>query len=842
VLTITYGSASFSDKNAANGKTVTVSGISVTGTDSANYTWNASTTTTANITPTALVVSATGQNRVYNGTTTATVTLGDNRIAGDVLTITYGSATFADKNVGTAKPITVTGINVTGADSINYTFNNAASTSANITPFALTVTATGQNRAYNDTIGATVTLSDNRFVGDTLLVSYATGSFGDKIVGTAKPISVTGINVTGADSANYTWNTTASAFANITRFALTITAFAQNKVYNGNNGAVVTLGDNRFAGDVLNVGYGSAVFSDKNAANGKTITVSGITVTGADSGNYSWSSVVTTTGNITPFALAIIATAQDKPYDRTTTATVTFGDNRISGDNITESYASATFPDKNAGVNKTVTVTGIALAGPDAGNYTSSTTASSTATISQLALTVTATGHDKVYDGTQADSVTLGDNRLAGDVLNLFYMNATFVDKNVGTGKTISVSGINVTGADATNYTFNTSASTTANITPMMLNVTVAAQSKAYDGTANASVSLGDNPLSGDNVSVSFTSASFSDKNVGNGKTVIASGISLSGPDAIDYSASTTANGTANITPELVVSGTSNPDTLRLMLDADGQHVDWFLNGTAVIGQLAANDPSGLTINAGAAGLTINLDRTNGNPLPALINLNGVFTVNGLQGSDPLAGTTLNVNRSTVFVTYADPAHDPLIGIRNDLHTGYNSGAWTGTAGVSVGSIRSANAANDPTQSTAVGYVDSASGTIAGQQANTIELKFTLYADTKLSGTVGFADFSKLTQAYGNNGGGTWDTGDWNYDGSVNFADFSILTRTYNKTLSAPLPAAAPAVAPALSATANSSVSSNDSAPQNQETSTPASKKPKNQTRITKSSHRSKNG
>jgi len=63
--------------------------------------------------------------------------------------------------------------------------------------------------------------------------------------------------------------------------------------------------------------------------------------------------------------------------------------------------------------------------------------------------------------------VTLADNRVAGDALNLSNAAANFTDKNVGTGKTVNVSGINVAGLDAGNYTFNTTASTTADITPV---------------------------------------------------------------------------------------------------------------------------------------------------------------------------------------------------------------------------------------------------------------------------------------------------------------------------------------------------------------------------------------
>ena len=50
-----------------------------------------------------MTVTATGANKVYDGTTSATVTLSDNRVAGDTLTTSYTTASFANKNVGTAK-------------------------------------------------------------------------------------------------------------------------------------------------------------------------------------------------------------------------------------------------------------------------------------------------------------------------------------------------------------------------------------------------------------------------------------------------------------------------------------------------------------------------------------------------------------------------------------------------------------------------------------------------------------------------------------------------------------------------------------------------------------------
>ncbi len=77
-----------------------------------------------------------------------------------------------------------------------------------------------------------------------------------------------------------------------------------------------------------------------------------------------------------------------------------------------------------------------------------------------------------VYDGSAAATVTLADNRLSGDVFTDSFTSAAFTDKNVGAGKTITVSGISISGSDAGNYTVNPTATATADIAPAPLTVT----------------------------------------------------------------------------------------------------------------------------------------------------------------------------------------------------------------------------------------------------------------------------------------------------------------------------------------------------------------------------------
>ena len=251
------------------------------------------------------------------------------------------------------------------------------------------------------------------------------------------------------------------------------------------------------------------------------------------------------------------------------------------------------------------------------------------------------------------------------------------------------------------------------------------------------------------------------------------------------------ASGTGMLTILPAVPPVPGNNVITLVQDPTNQQIVW--TTATMIDRVGINDPNGLIINGNGVNDVINLDYSQGNPLPSVLHLNGTFTINGLQGANPLAGTTLDIGSSTVYISYNDPSTDPLPAIQQALQTGYNGGAWNGAASASIGSIVSTAAATDALQATAIGYADSADGVVSGQPANTIELKYTLYGDTTLSGTVGFADFSHLSQTYGNTSGGTWDTGDFNYDGAVGFADFSLLSRSYGSSMAASSPASQPA-------------------------------------------------
>jgi filamentous hemagglutinin family protein len=113
--------------------------------------------------------------------------------------------------------------------------------------------------------------------------------------------------------------------------------------------------------------------------------------------------------------------------------------------------------------------------------------------ITQRALTVTATGQNRVYDGTTAAGVTLADNRLAGDVLTAGNTSASFTDKNAGIGKTVNVAASAFPAPMRATTASTAAATTTANITPATIaNVSgITAADKVQDGTTAATLATG---------------------------------------------------------------------------------------------------------------------------------------------------------------------------------------------------------------------------------------------------------------------------------------------------------------------------------------------------------------
>jgi hypothetical protein len=385
------------------------------------------------------------------------------------------TGTFNDKNVGTGKSVTAA-MTISGTDAGDYTLTQPSGLVANITPVVLNLTGTRVYDAGTDAdaglFGSSGILSGVN--GETLTLGGG-GTLSSKNVNPAQTFSsLTSFTLTGDGSAlasNYTL-TGGTDRVNITPLAITVAATGANKVYDANtaDAGAMLASSGVLAGDTVNFTDTSATFADKNVGTGKTVSVSGISAGGTDAGNYSYNTSATTTANITPATLAVTGTvAANRIYDGAVTDTLSgatlsgvLGSDTVALRNDT----TGTFNNKNVGTGKSVT-TAMTISGTDAGDYVLTQPSGLTANITPLAITVAATGTNKVYDGNTTDKVVLDSNGIvSGDALVFTSAAANFANAGVGNDKPVSVTGIQAVGSDAGNYTLTSnSATTVADIT-----------------------------------------------------------------------------------------------------------------------------------------------------------------------------------------------------------------------------------------------------------------------------------------------------------------------------------------------------------------------------------------
>jgi len=216
VVTVNAGTAAFANKTVGTGKAVTFSGYSLDGADCGNYTLSAQPAgVTANITVKSVTVTVNVNNKVYDGTVTATGTAAVNgKIDGDNVNAS-GTAVFADANAGTGKRVNFSGWSLTGADAGNYSLSTQpASVTANITKApGATVGKTSDDGVSSNSITAfPLSPPDN---GQTVEYAVSTANNGTGISSwqtTTGAVYFTGLNpnttyyvyARSAENANYT--------------------------------------------------------------------------------------------------------------------------------------------------------------------------------------------------------------------------------------------------------------------------------------------------------------------------------------------------------------------------------------------------------------------------------------------------------------------------------------------------------------------------------------------------------------------------------------------------------------------------------------------------------------
>ncbi|WP_083412104.1 YDG domain-containing protein [Janthinobacterium sp. 1_2014MBL_MicDiv] len=350
-------------------------------------------------------------------------------------------------------------------------------------PLQVNVSGNATSKVYDGQLASF--LGSLSYVG---LLDGDTGANGSLGYGSARNVGTYGL--TGLWSTKYDISLGGTTTLAITPRMLTV-SIGGGKVYDGQlgfGGATFILG-NVVNGDSVSA-TGTALFADKNAGSGKLVNASGISLAGNELGNYS---VADSASGFADIGRAILnvgnVSAAGKVYDGTTSASISaLLEGLVGNDQVSLSGALASFGDKNVGAGKNVSYSygSGSLQGADAGNYVlASGSGSTTADITPRALNVHFNGVNKTYDGTTGATLNFGDDRIAGDSLNVSAL-ARFGDKNAGVGKSVSVTNLGLDGADAGNYVLTSAGGTTqATIAQKQLSTWIGSGNGLWSDAAN---------------------------------------------------------------------------------------------------------------------------------------------------------------------------------------------------------------------------------------------------------------------------------------------------------------------------------------------------------------------
>jgi filamentous hemagglutinin family protein len=554
---------------------------------------------------------------------------GSNKFAGDVIVgtasvVSTGTDLSSSFNLKAGAYFqTADGTALSGDDAGNYSLAPITTATANyvVDRLALTGSIALGSSTYGSTLtpGA-VTLSnkvgtdDVSATGVTIVTANNTSTSGNLRAGNYTGIQIVS-GLTGTDSDNYSFANVKGDYT-VDRLALTGSIALGSSTYGSTlSPGAVTL-SNKVGADVVSA-TGVTIDTASNTSTSGNLRAGSYTgiqsvsgLTGTDSDNYSFANVK---GDYTVNRLAL--TGSIAPSNSTYGSTLTPGavtlSNKVGSDDVSATGVTiATAGNTSTSGNlRAGSYTGIqsvsGLIGNDRDNY-SFANVKGDYTVGQLALTSSIAAVTTVYGTaatTGAVAVSAGlngdDVRVSPTAVATLVGAVTTGSGNLAAGSYLQTAAAALEGADAGNYTTSATAAANYVVTPRVINASVTAADKVYDGSVAATlVATSADILLGDVVNVTGLTGSFASRNVvrdGTGNvlaqavTVSGSAAALGGADGANYvlgNAASVPATTARITPrELSVSGITASDKVY-----DGNTTAVISVANAVLANVVAAD------------------------------------------------------------------------------------------------------------------------------------------------------------------------------------------------------------------------------------------------------------
>ena len=307
------------------------------------------------------------------------VTLGGVSLTADQYEVSYQNNTDA----GEASVVLTAKAPYTGTKTVTFRIEPYAVKSADLEFADTTIT-----KEYDATTAsaASVQIKANTFGNAEAIAVAGSAVYNSKDVANANTVTFTPDAVT---TGNYTLTAdqTLSAAATITPKTISVSGIqVADKVYDGTTAAQISNSGELTGvqtGDTVTVDLSNltAAFADKNAGEDKAVTLSSVTLGGADAGNYTLSAQSTVAADITPRELAVtnVVTSEQhldflmlgaminpslNPYVNVTTGTLA---NAVAGDDV--ALGCTTWYQKFMAGDSIPVICKFTLTGADKGNY-----------------------------------------------------------------------------------------------------------------------------------------------------------------------------------------------------------------------------------------------------------------------------------------------------------------------------------------------------------------------------------------------------------------------------------------------------------------------------------------
>ncbi len=373
----------------------------------------------------------------YNGLLTpASVDLAANNTGNSNAPVTGTTATFTNQ----ANELWIGGIGIVSSTPTLSAVTNSFAAVDN----AVTTSNTAGNNARVYALERIVTATGSAFSGGNL---SATAQWSGAIA-TFKARSLMNLSISGSAAANYTL-TGFTGEVTITPKNLAVSGLAtSNRMYDATTAAALTgtaalltaqapgagtTSDGKpYTGDTLTLGgTANGTFADKHAASNKPVSVTGITLGGAQAGDYNLIQQTGLTASVTQLPITVTAVSATKTYDGTTTASgpPTCYPALASGDSTTVLFQ--TFASAAAGTTNKVIIPSITINDGNSGaNYAVTLVNYTTGTINKAPATVTLGGLSQTYDGSPKSATAITDP--AGKSVTLTYNGSTTAPTAIG--------------------------------------------------------------------------------------------------------------------------------------------------------------------------------------------------------------------------------------------------------------------------------------------------------------------------------------------------------------------------------------------------------------------------